>query len=101
MSLIHWIVLKPDNWLGSILGRKPRIVAAVALANKMARIIRAMRTRAQNSEWRDPLPFSKGNAAMPRAKALAERSTDGAAVWKGFQCSEWGKPVPALKHKAL
>lgn len=51
MSLIHWIVRKgvlPDNWLGSIVGRKPRMVAAVALANKMARIVRAMRTRAQN-----------------------------------------------------
>lgn len=51
MSLIRWIVRKgvlPDNWLGSILGRKPRMVAAVALANKMARIISAMMTREQN-----------------------------------------------------
>lgn len=51
MSLIRWIVRKgvlPDNWLGGILGRKPRMVAAVALANKMARIIRAMMTREQN-----------------------------------------------------
>lgn len=51
MSLIRWIVRKgvlPDNWLGHILGRKPRMVAAVALANKMARIIWAMMTREQN-----------------------------------------------------
>jgi transposase len=51
MSLIRWIVRKgvlPDNWLGSILSRKPRMVAAVALANKMARIIWAMMTREQN-----------------------------------------------------
>lgn len=51
MSLIRWIVRKgvlPDNWLGSILGRKPRMVAAFALANKMARIIWAMMTREQN-----------------------------------------------------
>lgn len=51
MSLIRWIVRKgvlPDNWLGGILGRKPRMVAAVALANKMARIIWAMMTRDQN-----------------------------------------------------
>ncbi|MCV3768983.1 IS110 family transposase [Rhizobium sp. TRM95796] len=50
MSLIRWIVRKgvlPDNWLGHILGRKPRMVAAVALANKMARIIWAMMTREQ------------------------------------------------------
>ncbi|MGP4689590.1 IS110 family transposase [Agrobacterium pusense] len=51
MSLIRWIVRKgvlPDNWLGHILGRKPRMVAAVALANKMARIIWAMMTKEQN-----------------------------------------------------
>lgn len=51
MSLIRWIVRKgvlPDNWLGASLGRKPRMVAAVALANKMARIIWAMMTREQN-----------------------------------------------------
>ncbi|MBB3428194.1 transposase [Rhizobium sp. BK312] len=51
MSLIRWIVRKgalPDNWLGDILGRKPRMVAAVALANKMARVIWAMMTREQN-----------------------------------------------------
>src|SRR5271157_5772032 len=51
MSRIRWIVRKgllPDNSLGRILGRKPRMVAAVALANKMARIIWAMMTREQN-----------------------------------------------------
>jgi transposase len=51
MSLIRSIVRKcvlPDNWLGGVLGRKPRTVAAVALANKMARIIWAMMTREQN-----------------------------------------------------
>lgn len=51
MSLIRWIVRKgvlPDNWLEVILGRKPRMVAAIALANKMARIIWAMMTREQN-----------------------------------------------------
>ena len=51
MSRIRWIVRKgvlPNNWLGRVLGRKPRMVAAVALANKMARIIWAMMTREQN-----------------------------------------------------
>ncbi|MFC4346825.1 IS110 family transposase [Kordiimonas lipolytica] len=53
MSRIRWIVRKgelPDNWLGRILGRKPRMVAAVALANKMARNIWAMMTR--NEDYR-------------------------------------------------
>lgn len=51
MSRIRWIVRKgvlPANWLGGILGRKPHMVAAVALANKMARIIWAVMTREQN-----------------------------------------------------
>jgi len=51
MSRIRWIVrtgVLPDNWLGRVLGRKPRMVAAVALANKMARIIWAMMTKEQN-----------------------------------------------------
>lgn len=51
MSKIRWIVRKgllPDNWLGRLLGRKPRMVAAVALANKMARIIWALMTKEQN-----------------------------------------------------
>jgi transposase len=51
MSRIRWIARKgvsPDNWLGRILGRKPRMVAAVALANKMARMIWAMMTREEN-----------------------------------------------------
>jgi transposase len=38
----------PDTWLGRVVARKPRMVAAVALANKMARNIWAMMTREQN-----------------------------------------------------
>lgn len=48
---IRWIVRKgilPGSWLGNLVGRKPRMVAAVALANKMARIIWAIMTREEN-----------------------------------------------------
>ena len=51
MSRIRWIIRRgvfPDNWLGRVLSRKPRMVAAVALANKMARTIWAMMTREEN-----------------------------------------------------
>jgi len=51
MSRIRWIIRKgvmPENWLGRLLARKPRMVAAVALANKMARSLWAMMTREQN-----------------------------------------------------
>ena len=36
---------KTDPWLTSLLGRKPRVVAAVALANKMARVAWAIMSR--------------------------------------------------------
>lgn len=51
MSRIRWIVRKgvlPDDWLGRLMARKPRMVVAVALANKMARITWAMMTRGEN-----------------------------------------------------
>ncbi|MEP4986607.1 MAG: IS110 family transposase, partial [Paracoccaceae bacterium] len=48
MSVIRWATRKgttPGTWLHSILQRKPRKVAAIALANKMARTLWAMETR--------------------------------------------------------
>ena len=51
MSRIRWIVRKgilPDSWLGRIMARRPRMVVAVALANKMARTIWAMMTREED-----------------------------------------------------
>jgi transposase len=51
MSRIRWIVRKgvmPDNWLGRMVARKPRMVVAVALADKMARNIWAMMPKEQN-----------------------------------------------------
>ncbi len=51
MSRIRWIFRKgvmPDNWLGRMVARKPRMVVAVALANKMARNIWAMTAKEQD-----------------------------------------------------
>ncbi len=51
MSRIRWIGRRgatADSWLGRLLLRKPRMVVAVALANKMARIIWAMVTKQQD-----------------------------------------------------
>ena len=51
MSRIRWIVRKgvmPDNWLGRMVARKPRMVVAVALADKMARTIWAMMPKEHN-----------------------------------------------------
>lgn len=44
----------PEGWLGRMLVRKPRKLVAIALANKMARMIWAMLTR--NESYRAPVP---------------------------------------------
>jgi len=51
MSVIRWVVRKggsANRWLASLVARKPRMVAAVALANKMARMFWAMTTKGEN-----------------------------------------------------
>ncbi|WP_265519779.1 IS110 family transposase [Nitratireductor luteus] len=51
MSVIRWVVRKggsTNRWLANLVARKPRMVAAVALANKMARMIWAMTTKGEN-----------------------------------------------------
>ena len=50
-SVIRWVVRKggrPNHWPAALVARKPRMVAAVALANKMARMIWAMTTKQEN-----------------------------------------------------
>jgi len=48
MSLINSKRAKSDPWLAKLLARKPRKVAAVALANKLARIGWALMTRQED-----------------------------------------------------
>ena len=51
MSVIRWVVRKgggSNRWLAALVARKPRMVAAVALANKMARMVWAMTTKQEN-----------------------------------------------------
>ncbi len=51
MSVIRWAIRKGDDadpWIVRLLARKPRLVAAVALANKMARMIWATATKKQD-----------------------------------------------------
>lgn len=55
MSVIRWFnrnTPDADTWLGRLLRRKPRQLAAIALANKMARSLWAMETR--HEVFRDP-----------------------------------------------
>lgn len=51
MAVIRWEIRKGDDanpWVVRLLARKPRLVAAVALANKMARMIWATPTKKQD-----------------------------------------------------
>lgn len=51
MSVIRWVVRKggsANRWLAALVMRKPKMVAAVALANKMARTIWALATKEQD-----------------------------------------------------
>jgi transposase len=51
MSVIRWVVRKggsANRWLATLVIRKPKMVAAVALANKMARMIWALTTKEQD-----------------------------------------------------
>ena len=56
MSVVRWAVRKgaPEgSWLARMLKRKPRMLVAVALANKMARIAWALMTK--GGTYRDPV----------------------------------------------
>lgn len=55
MSIVHWRGRDggcPGSWLSRMLARKPRKLVAIALANKMARMIWAMLVRGE--EYKDP-----------------------------------------------
>lgn len=55
MTRLNWLGRKsivPGSWLARILDRKPRMLVAIALANKMARQIWAMMTKGE--DYRDP-----------------------------------------------
>ena len=51
MAVVRWAVRRgetSDPWLARMLARKPRMLIAVALANKMARIVWALRTNRES-----------------------------------------------------
>jgi transposase len=55
MSRLNWMgrrTIREGSWLARIAARKPKMLVAIALANKMARGIWAMLTR--NEDYRDP-----------------------------------------------
>lgn len=56
MAVVRWATRRgapTGSWLARMLARKPRMVVALALANKMARSVWAMLTKQEN--YRDPM----------------------------------------------
>ncbi len=57
MSRLNWLgskSIREGSWLARLLERKPKMLVAIALANKMARAIWAMLTKQE--DYRDPVP---------------------------------------------
>ena len=57
MSRLNWLgrkTIPEGSWLAQMLARKPRMLVAIALANKMARVIWAMLTKKE--DYRNPAP---------------------------------------------
>ncbi len=55
MSRLNWLgrrSIPEGSWLARMLARKPRMLVAIALANRMARAIWAMSTKKES--YRDP-----------------------------------------------
>ena len=55
MSRLNWLgqrTITEGSWLSRMLARKPKMLVAIALANKMARQIWAMLTK--NEDYKDP-----------------------------------------------
>lgn len=59
MSRLNWIgrrAIRPGSWLARMLERKPKMLVAIALANKMARAVWAMIVKGE--DYRDPAPIA-------------------------------------------
>jgi len=57
MTRMNWLgcrSITPGSWLSRMIARKPKLLTAIALANKMSRIIWAMLRNGTN--YRDPVP---------------------------------------------
>ena len=57
MTVVRWALRRgapPGSWLARMLARKPRMLVAVALANRMARIAWALMTKKE--VYKEPAP---------------------------------------------
>ena len=71
MVIVRWACRKgaqEGTWLHRMLGRKPRMLVAIALANKMARSIWAMLTKGE--DYRGPPPPLNNNLNTKQKPSL-------------------------------
>ena len=76
MVIVRWACRKgarEGTWLHRMLGRKPRMLVAIALANKMARSIWAMLTKRE--DYRASAPQSSSSPTSPSANGRACSAT--------------------------
>jgi transposase len=101
MSVIRWVVRKgasPNRRLAALVARKPKMVAAVALANRMARLIWAVTTRQEFYRMARPRPSRRDEGtAWPQGRG--ERSTRRRR--QGLRRSRLGHSDPGLKRLQL
>ena len=100
MSVIRWVVRKgssANRWLAALVARKPKMVAAVALTNKMARMIWALSTKQENYRMAWPDPEKEKGTTWPQGQG--ERSTRSTRY--GLRCSRQGHSDPGLKRLQL
>ena len=71
MSRLNWIgrrAIRPGSWLARMLERKPKMLVAIALANKMARAVWAMIVKGEDYT-NGPFGWLEGDSQSSRALA--------------------------------
>jgi len=76
-------VLKNDPWLCRLRARKPAMVAAVALANKIARTVWAVMRHAEN--WRPATSSHEPAAVLAAVKTMPPSAAASASLGRGLR----------------
>jgi hypothetical protein len=91
MSRLNWMgamAIREGSWLDRLRARKPKMLVAIALANKMARMIWAMLTKQQ--DYNDPVPA--GAAWWVPRNHWRDAGTGGVRERR----PEWGKMIEQI-----
>ena len=98
MAVVSWAARRGatnDPWLARMLARKPRMLVAVALANRMARIIWALTTKKESYTGLPPPPERTVKGGEPSGVWAGRRTG------KGKRSIETGSGKPVVAHGAF